>query len=273
MIDNLTLWLAGSWGWLLMALAMVFVGAPLLRRHYRSESDLHKAGDGLAVNTELYQQQLVQFQQQLSDGDIDQQQYEELVAEQQRILLADANSQPGSSRHSSLPSALRGGWLLIAAMLLLPILALFLYQQLGASEDLAITQLLEQRITVDKPEDNAVLRAELIEKIAKRLTQQPEHVGYLVIQARLLTEVAQFQQAIIHYRQALELLPEDASLLAEYAQALYFAEDNRFTPGVELAMERALAIDPANVTVLGLQGIQSFSAGIIVRRWSAGSRP
>ena len=240
-----------GWGYLLTALAIIFVGMPLLRRHYRAEPDT------TAVNTGFFRQQVKAFQQQLDSGEIDQQQFDELYAEQQKLLLADAEDNARVQKAGSFS----GGWVLIVALLLMPVAAFQLYQWLGASADLEITRLLEQRATEQNPQVSDRLQATVIEKIAQRLSANPQHVGYQVTQARLLTDAGEFQAAIQHYRQAMELLPDDMVVAAEYAQAAYFAEGNRFTPNIEAAMERVLANDPGNITVLGLQGIKAFSSG------------
>lgn len=235
----------------LLMLAILFALVPLLRRRYSTD----QPHDNKTENTALYREQVVVFQQQLDAGEIDQQQYDELCAEQQRLLLADAEGLEPPVESGSLT----GGWLLLVmALIVLPLLSFSMYQSLGSAPDVLITQLLEDRVSVRSQEESDALRTQLIEKIAARLQQEPEHVGYLVTQARLLTESGQLNKAVGHYRQALVLIPDDTAIMAEYAQAEYFAEGNQFTPNVENAMEKVLSGDPQNITVLGLQGIKAF---------------
>lgn len=235
----------------LLMLAILFALVPLLRRRYSTD----QPHDNKTENTALYREQVVVFQQQLDAGEIDQQQYDELCAEQQRLLLADAEGLEPPAESGSLT----GGWLLLVmALIVLPLLSFSMYQSLGSAPDVLITQLLEDRVSVRSQEESDALRTQLIEKIAARLQQEPEHVGYQVTQARLLTELGQFNKAVGHYRQALALVPDDTAIMAEYAQAEYFAEGNQFTPNVENAMEKVLSGDPQNITVLGLQGIKAF---------------
>jgi cytochrome c-type biogenesis protein CcmH len=252
--------LASPWGLLLAAIAMVFVGLPLLRRSYREEP-----ADTASINTEFYRQQVQSLEQQRDNGELSEEQFETLCAEQQRLLLADTQS---TSRQQKGRSG--GGWLLITVLVLVPVLALQLYQRLGAADDLEITRLLEQRAVTMEPAQRAAQREVLIKKVGQRLTQQPEHIGYRVTQARLLTEHGLFDEGIVHYREAMNQLPDDTSLVAEYAQAAYFAAGNQFTPNVQAAVDKVLAVDPANITVLGLQGIRAFSDGdysLAIQSW------
>ena len=235
----------------LTLLAGLFVIYPLLRKAPRVQSE-----QGQQANIVLFREQLSELDRQLADGEMDEQQYRELVAEQKRLLLADESDLPVIEATRS-----RGAWLLMAGLLLVPLLAFSLYQQLGASEDALISELMEKRLANRDSEADAQIRQQLQQKIARRLQDQPDNVYYLVTLARMLLEDGEFLQSSATYQRAVRIAPEDADLQAEYAQAAYFASGNRFSPEADSALESALALDPNNLTALGLKGIRAFESG------------
>ncbi|WP_339643516.1 c-type cytochrome biogenesis protein CcmI [uncultured Porticoccus sp.] len=232
-------------------LAGFFVIYPLLRKEPRVQSE-----EGQQANIVLFREQLSELDRQLADGEMDEHQYRELVAEQKRLLLADESDLPVMESTRS-----RGAWLLMGGLLLVPLLAFSLYQQLGASEDVLISELMEQRLANRDGESDAEIRQQLQQKIARRLQDQPDNVYYLVTLARMLLENGEFLQSSATYQRAVRIAPDDADLQAEYAQAAYFASGNRFSPEADSALESALALDPNNLTALGLKGIRAFESG------------
>ena len=241
--------------WLILAiftlLAGLFVIYPLLRKESMGESE-----EWQQANIVLFREQMSELDRQLADGEMDEPQYRELVAEQKRLLLADESDLPMTASTRS-----RGAWLLMVGLLLVPLLAFTLYHQLGSSEDVLISELMEKRLANRDSEADAEIRQQLQNKIARRLQDQPDNVYYLVTLARMLLEDGEFLQSSATYQRAVRVAPDDADLQAEYAQAAYFASGNRFSPEADSALESALALDPNNLTALGLRGIRAFESG------------
>ncbi|MEH6529600.1 MAG: c-type cytochrome biogenesis protein CcmI, partial [Porticoccus sp.] len=228
-----------------------FVIYPLLKKSPQQLSTVP-----VSTNVALFNERLSELDNQRADGDLDEAQYGELVAEQQRLLLAD---EPQRSQRNV--SKGRGAWLLLTGLLLIPLLAFSLYQMLGASDDVVITQLLEKRASESTNPNDLLVKQQLKNKISRRLLSQPDNLYYLLILARLHMEDSDFQQASIAYEGAVRLTPNDANLLAEYAQAAYFRDGNVFEDGAGAVLDNALALDPGNLTAQGLHGIRSFESG------------
>jgi len=282
--------------WLVLALltflAVSFVIYPLIKTASKPAADEIYGAEGVIkrANVDLFKEQLAALDKQLFDGDIDDVQYAELVAEQKRLLLADASQSESSNEETNndLTTAIateksqsgRGAWLVMACMLLVPLLAFSLYQKLGANDDIEIAELLERRAGVANPEANAnedyvSLGKKIQRKLSRRLQSKPNHLFYRVTLARLQMEDNDFEAARASYQEALHWSPDDADLAAEYAQALYFVADSKFegqssleSTHIELnhlelnnALDRALFLNPSNKTALGLQGIRAFGAG------------
>lgn len=269
---------------LLTLLAVSFVIYPLIRTSAKPFVEEVYGVSGMVerANVELFKEQLAGLDRQLADGDIDDVQYAELVSEQKRLLLADApalgDSQTSSTKEALGPKANkgRGAWLLMTCLLLMPLLAFSLYQALGASEDVEIAELMELRSSKSmSPEDYAATSRQVQRKISSRLRSDPEHVFYRVTLARLQMDDNNFKGATASYEQAVKWATDDAELMAEYAQALYFAEGNQFAGAAGVTLGRALALNPNNRTALGLQGIRAFEAKdyrLAIVSWQAALR-
>lgn len=261
---------------LLTLLAAAFVIYPLVRKSARAVVDKTENTFDLVEhkNVELFKEQLAELKQQWANGDIEESQYSELVSELKRLLLSDA---PDKGSQDSLSSAIakqstgRGAWLLIACLLLAPLLAFGLYQMLGASDDVEIAELLETRKTVSLgAEDYSVLSKTIQHRISRKLMSEADNVFYLVTLARLQMEDADFSAATTSYKKAVSLASNDAELMAEYAQALYFAAGSKFEGEAGLVLDNALGLDQGNRTALGLKGIRAFEAGdyqLAARSW------
>jgi cytochrome c-type biogenesis protein CcmH len=260
--------------WLVLALltilAAIFVVFPLLKRPSKLTVSQNGGASDLVENANvvLFKEQLADLNVQLADGDIDDRQYAELVSEQKRLLLVDT---PAVLTSGSTGNTGRGAWLVLVCLLLMPILAFSLYQVLGAGDDVEIADLLELRVSTSMSEEaNKALSQEIQTKLSRRILSEPDHTFYLVMLARLQMDDANFVGATASYRQAVEVSPNDSELLAEYAQALYFAAGNKFEGDAGIILDNALALDPGNLTALGLQGIRSFESGeylLAIRSW------
>lgn len=251
---------------LLSLVAATFVIYPLFSRSSHQQNTEHPD-----ANVVLYQEQLTELDRQLAAGEIDSAQHAELVAEQQRLLLADENL-TGSHRQARG----RGAWLILAGLVIVPLFAFSLYQMLGASDDVAITKMMEKRLQgdLDRATD-AQLRDQLTQRISRRLLSQPDNIYYLVSLARLQLESGDMLQSSATYQKAVEVSPDDPDLLAEYAQSMYFASGNKFVPSAENALDRALSLDPNNLTALGLQGIRAFESAdykLAIASWQSALR-
>ncbi|MEH6616619.1 MAG: c-type cytochrome biogenesis protein CcmI [Porticoccus sp.] len=236
---------------LLVFLAAGFVIYPLLKKPVQRAPVIP-----VSANVVLFRERLAELDNQLATGEIDEAQYRDLVMEQQRLLLADE-----VEFSTSKVTGGRGAWLLLMGLLLLPLLAFSIYQMLGARDDVVITQLMDTRANETHGVDDFAVKQQLKEKISRRLRSQPDNVYYLVILARLHMEDGNFKQASATYQQAVHLSPGDAVLLAEYAQAIYNRDGSKFESGAGAILDNVLALDPNNLTALGLQGMRFFELG------------
>jgi len=248
--------------WLVLVLlvlpASAFVLLPLWCHRSRRGPAL---GTLAQTNADLYREKMADLARQLEAEEIDERQRRELELEAKRQLLADTAEPEGDNS-----SAGAGRVLLVAVALAVPVLALALYGKLGAPDELRLTQLLAQRQALfaqatTTPEQTAAIEEQLQRQLLALADKHTDLPVYRLMLARQYQDQGNFAEAVVHLRRVLALAPGQTSLLAEYAQALFFASGNRVTAEVEAAMDQVLRLDPANPTVLGLQGIARFHAG------------
>lgn len=238
---------------LFVALAMVIVALPL-----RGKTGSLAQSDEIALreNVMLYRERLADLDHDRLRGAIDDAQHMTLSRELARTLLADAAA---TSRRQQAERK-QGSWLVFVLVGLLPIATIAAYLHLGALTDWRIAQQLE-RIS-NMPEDMArPLRAEIADMIKDQLAKHPNNLHYRVMLARYYMSEEKYDDAVLQFRFIAEMLPGDDEAQAYFAQALYLAGKREITPEAQAAIDRTLAINPHNSTVLGMVGINAFERG------------
>ncbi|MBT7564132.1 MAG: c-type cytochrome biogenesis protein CcmI, partial [Porticoccaceae bacterium] len=209
-------------------------------------------------NVRLYKEQKTLFQQQLNRGEINNQQYENLLLESKHLLLL--NTQTGQNKLLGTSSS--GLWLLPILLLILPLVALPIYQEIGAGQDQKIASLIErQSFFGQKDTDQLQGNNQLIAALEARVSSRPENVYYWVMLAQSAIADDNLIGASEYFAAALKINPRDSFLLAQYAESLFLVDDSRFTDRVVSAVDAAFSADQSNHTVLGLKGIEAFVNG------------
>ncbi len=98
---------------------------------------------------------------------------------------------------------------------------------------------------------------QLIERLTLRLKEQPGDIEGWTILGRSHVVLGRHDAAAEAFKQALALRPDDAMLMAHYADALATAGQS-FKGEPERLIERALASDPGNLKALALAGSAAF---------------
>jgi cytochrome c-type biogenesis protein CcmH len=245
-----TFWIIAA---LFVALAMVIMVLPLRGRAY----ELIQSDEiALRENVMLYRERLADLDADRTRGAIDEMQHATLARELARTLLADAAA--ASRRQRAERTQGKGLVLLLAA--LLPVIAVAAYLHLGALTDWRIAQQLERMSAM--PEAMAApLRTEIAGMITEQLAKHPNNLHYRVMLARYYMGEEKYDEAVLQFRFLAEMLPGDDEAQAYFAQALYLAGKRDITPETQAAIDRTLAINPHNSTVLGMLGINAFEHG------------
>ncbi|MCK0541730.1 c-type cytochrome biogenesis protein CcmI [Pseudomonas syringae pv. aptata] len=223
---------------LLLMVALSFLLIPLLRGHRAQREE-----DRTALNVALYQERLSELQVQHEQGVLSVAQLQSARAEAARELLADTEgAEPARTSRLGKP-------LLVLAALLVPVLGLAGYLQLGASDRVELSR------EFARPPTSL---ADMTQRLERSVQAQPDSAENLYFLARSYMAQNRPGDAAQMFERSVALAGRQPELLGQWAQALYFASDKHFTPQVQVLTDEALQADPKEVTSLGLLGIAAF---------------
>ncbi len=256
----MSLWLGAS---LLCVVALGFVFWPLLRqrKEVTAAALATEVNARLEENIHLFREHIGELDTQLTEGRIDQAQYDQLKLEQERTLLEDE-----ASVRAALPSA--GGKFGSKTLALVAVAILFgawsLYQHLGSSADVEVRQAQELKQQLDAEDIKAgrnpdpVRTREVNRLIEARLVDVPDHLQYWFFLARNYMELNEFDKAVGAYQQVLQRDKESPMVMAELAQAMFLRDERKTNPAINDLVAKVLKAEPDNTMALGLAGIDAF---------------
>ncbi|QNT39729.1 MULTISPECIES: c-type cytochrome biogenesis protein CcmI [Pseudomonas] len=228
-------WLSAG---LLLLAALSFLLVPILRGRGRQQEE-----DRTALNVALYQERVVELAAQQAAGVLDEAQMAKGRDEAARELLADTEGAE-APRQGHLGKALP-----LLAALLVPLLALGLYLHFGAADKVELTQEF-----AEAPKSMEEMTARL-ERVVQAQPDSAEAVYFL---GRAYMAEQRPADAARTFERAVALAGRQPELLGQWAQALYFAADKKWSPQLQALTDEALKADPNEVTSLGLRGIAAF---------------
>lgn len=225
--------------------ALAWVLVPLLRR--RDVADV----DRDAANVDILRDQRRELEAELARGAITPEQHAVAKLELERRVLEEVAT-PSVGAGSA---ARRGSpWLVASVAGLFPIATLLLYLIVGAPQAFgppAASPGAGQHVTLEQVEM-------LVGRLAERLEQQPDDPQGWTMLARANYALKRYEQAVKAYERATTLVPNDASLLADYADALATTLGGNLAGTPMELVRRALALDPNQWKALALAGTEAF---------------
>jgi cytochrome c-type biogenesis protein CcmH len=246
---TLTFWLIAS------ALTVIVLGLllqPLLRRTAGAAKEHEKT-------LPVYRQQFAELEQDRSSGLLTEEQYQLARQELERRLLDETGA-----LEAALPAAGRlvnVKLVALALALLIPTASGVLYWTLG--NPAAMTHPNVSAMSSPEGSDDARQMAEgltvLIERLKKKLEENPnDAVGWALL-ARSYMATERYAEAVPIFEKAVKLNPNDATLLADYADALGVHQGRKLEGKPEALVQKALKIDPNNVKALMLAGTLAYN--------------
>lgn len=219
-------WLGGA------ALAAVVVALllwPLLRR--RGDEGISREG----VNLAIHRDQLRELDADLAAGTLAQADYERSRRELEARLLQDVAPDEKEVRRGGRAAA-------VVAGLTIPACALALYLLVGSPGVFT--------------EDEHV--GKMVDRLAAHLRQNPEDGNGWKLLGRSYATLGRFPEAADAYARAAMRSPQDAQLLADFADVLAMARGQSLLGEPEKLVQRALELDPVNLKALALAGTAAF---------------
>lgn len=99
----------------------------------------------------------------------------------------------------------------------------------------------------------------MVQSLAERLKAKPDDAEGWAMLARSYTTLGQVEASLPAYARALKLAPQDAELMADYADALALKQDRQLSGEPMTWVKKALAQDPRQPKALLLAGTDAFN--------------
>ncbi|CUS38619.1 c-type cytochrome biogenesis protein CcmI [Candidatus Nitrospira nitrificans] len=225
---------------------------PLLKRPAQLTSEQEKT-------LPVYRQQFSELEQDLTNGLLTDDQYQTARHELERRVLEETGSTDTSSMMSGGLVNLR--LVALSLVLVIPAASGVLYWTLGnpaAMTHPAVAASSSQGGPGDDPQMADSLN-QLIEQLRKKLEQNPnDGVGWGLL-ARSYMAMERYADAVPIFEKATKLDPDNASLLADYADALGVHQGRKLEGRPEALIQKALKVDPHNVKALMLSGTLAYN--------------
>ena len=223
----------------MIAVAVACVLVPLLAR---------RAGGGLAAeaaNLAVLRDQLAELDADVARGVLAQDNHQQARAELERRALDESKDES-----VAMEPARASAWTAAVLAAGIPVGAVLFYLVVGTPA--ALLQRGEgHEITQERVE-------QMVAGLAARLEKAPDDPEGWRVLGRSYTVMGRYPEAARAYERATALVPGDAELLADYADALAMAQDRTMAGKPLELVNRALEIDPNQWKALALAGTAAF---------------
>lgn len=236
---------------------------PLLKRPAQMTSEQEKT-------LPVYRQQFSELEQDLTNGLLTDEQYQTARHELERRVLEETGSIETASMTSGGLVNLR--FVALSLTMIIPAASGVLYWTLGnpaAMTHPAASPMAAQSGAADERQMMEGLNT-LMERLKKKLEQNPNDASGWAMLARSYMALERYPEAVPTFEKAFKLNPNDADMLADYADALGIHQGRKLEGRPETLIEKALKVDPNHVKALMLAGTVAYNRkdfALAVKDW------
>lgn len=241
----------------MIAVALAFVLVPLLRARpgeVRSQAE---------ANLAVLRSQRSEIDADVAAGTLPADARDEALAE-----LVGRAADDLSVPEKPAPAATQRAWApAIVVAVALPLLAVGMYGAIGTPQ------------AVDPPvaggdgagmDDRQIVA--MVERLAAKVRSRPDDAQGWALLARSMAALERFAEAADAYAHLVKLVPDDAQVLADYADVLGMAQGRRLDGKPTELVNEALRLEPGNPKALALAGTAAMDRGDFAaasRHWKA----
>lgn len=234
-------------------IALFFVLRPLfVRNRNRQDSRIEPM-------LSVYRSRLVEMKTEVEAGLLSE--TEAAVAENElnKDLLNEVVENKNQVDHSAKPES-RNWWAAGITAVLLPVIAISIYMVLG-SPDIASTSPQPHSVDPDSPATHPSSIEEMVDQLAVRLESDPGDLqGWLMLTNSYMT-LGRYQEAVKVVERLYALHGDEPYIMLRYADVLATANNGRLSGKPAELIQKALTIDPDNITGLWLAGLTEDEQG------------
>ena len=220
----------------------------------------------------IFRQQFAELGQDRANGVLTDELYQQARRELERRLLEETGTTETTPTRAQRQVSSRP--VAFALAIIVPTVSGLLYWELG--NPLAMTQPTAASLSAQGGSEGAHPSADALEALVERLKQKMEQnpndgVGWVLL-ARSYVGMGRNAEAVPIFEKAVTLIPDDAQLLADYADTLGVVHGRKLEGKPEVLIQQALKIDPRNVKALMLAGTVAFNRKNLLVRPRTGSK-
>ena len=224
----------------MMVVSGLFVLAPLI---FRSSVAIERQD----INLLVFQERLKEIEDEKPDN------VAQLKSELKRELLFSAESKDRPIIETD-----SGALSLKLLSVLLPLISAFIYFDVGFGQGSIPDVFLAKKLANSDPSDLPSYRL-FIQEVEQRAETKPKDHDLKFLLARGYSELGDFDEAVLKYRELLVTFPRDPGLLSNYAGALFVANNREMTDAVSEAVDNALSVNPNDVAMMEIKAIASMA--------------
>lgn len=260
--------------------ALAFVLVPLLRsRSARADGSAKILTDN-ASNVAIFRAQKAEIEQDFAGALISADERDQALQELSVRVASEVKGDAASVSVVPVASNVisRGVWIFATiAVIGIPMSAVLLYATLGSPQLITGVAAVArapvaangQANTSAAPPDAANVSPEvsdkqilaMVDSLAEKMQQNPSDPKGWILLARSQNALGRYADAAKSYERATALLPNDAQVLADYADAAAMIQDGRFDGKPLTLIKQALQADPNNMKALALAGTAEMRLG------------
>jgi cytochrome c-type biogenesis protein CcmH len=239
----LTFWILAA---LLIVAALAFVLVPLLRSRPKAGPTVREA------NLAILRGQRRDIEADVAVGLLPKDARESALAE----LAARAEEDLAVSAEAPAAPAAKPWAVAAVFAVLIPVAAVGVYLWAGVP---AATDPAVMAAAKAQPGDHQI--EEMVLALEQKMKERPDDVQGWMLLARSYAATGKMPKALEAYAHLAKIAPKDASVLADYADALALARGRNLAGEPTELVERALAIDPRHPKALALAGTAKLNSG------------
>ncbi len=231
---------------IMVVIGLAWVMPPLLRGGARTRVDR------TAVNLGILKDQLAELEVERARGAIAEEQYAATKADLQQRVLDETQAEPAAE---ALQPTRLGKLTAAFVVIAVPLVAALSYARFG--DPTAFNPLARQGADAAHQFSKDDLN-NMTERLAERLKKEPDNANGWATLARTYYSMGRFADASAAFEKLVALVPDDASLLADYADALAMTQGRKIAGKPKELIDRALKIDPLQWKALAMAGTDAF---------------
>ena len=207
----------------------------------------------------IFRQQFTELGQDRANGVLTDELYEQARRELERRLLEETGATETTTIRARRQVNSRA--VAFALAIIVPTVSGLLYWEFG--NPLAMTQptaaSLSAQGSSEDPHPSADSLEALVEQLKQKMEQNPNDGRGWILLAHSYVSMGRHSEAVPIFQKAVTLIPDDAQLLADYADTLGVVHGRKLEGPPEVLIQQALKIDPRNVKALMLAGTVAFN--------------